>query len=45
MRTEPDQTTDPFGRMLIAQAKVEHLTLLTADEAVSAYGDFVSFVG
>ena len=32
---------DPFDRMLIAQAQVEHLTLLTADEVVLAYGDCV----
>ena len=32
---------DPFDRMLIAQAQVENLTLLTADEAVVAYGDCV----
>ncbi|HSL02676.1 MAG TPA: type II toxin-antitoxin system VapC family toxin [Nitrospiraceae bacterium] len=32
---------DPFDRMLIAQAEVEHLILLTADEVVAAYGDCV----
>jgi PIN domain nuclease of toxin-antitoxin system len=32
---------DPFDRMLIAQAKTEGLILLTADEAVAAYGSFV----
>ncbi len=32
---------DPFDRMLVAQAKVEHLVLLTADSALSTYGDFV----
>ena len=35
---------DPFDRMLVAQAKVEKLTLLTADEIVKAYGDFVRLV-
>ena len=29
---------DPFDRMLIAQAQAVGLTLLTADEAVAAYG-------
>ncbi|HTS51161.1 MAG TPA: type II toxin-antitoxin system VapC family toxin [Bryobacteraceae bacterium] len=29
---------DPFDRMLIAQAQVEKLVLLTADEALAAYG-------
>lgn len=32
---------DPFDRMLIAQAMTENLTLLTADAAIAAYGDFV----
>ena len=29
---------DPFDRILLAQAQVEGMTLLTADEAVSNYG-------
>ena len=32
---------DPFDRMLIAQAQVERLTLLSADEQLAAYGNFV----
>ena len=36
---------DPFDRMLIAQAQVEKLVLLTADEALAAYGDAVHFAG
>jgi PIN domain nuclease of toxin-antitoxin system len=32
---------DPFDRMLIAQAQVEKLVLLTADEALAAYGAVV----
>lgn len=35
---------DPFDRMLVAQARKEKLILLTADEAVASYGDFVRFV-
>jgi PIN domain nuclease of toxin-antitoxin system len=35
---------DPFDRMLVAQAKEEILTLLTADEILKAYGDFVRLV-
>lgn len=35
---------DPFDRMLVAQARVEDLTLLTADDPVTAYGDFVRLV-
>jgi PIN domain nuclease of toxin-antitoxin system len=35
---------DPFDRMLVAQALTEDLTLLTADSAVAAYGDFVRLV-
>jgi len=34
---------DPFDRMLVAQAQVERLILLTADELVAAYGDCVRF--
>lgn len=29
---------DPFGRMLVAQAECEGLTLLTADETLAGYG-------
>ena len=29
---------DPFDRMLIAQARAEHLALLTRDRAIIAYG-------
>jgi PIN domain nuclease of toxin-antitoxin system len=36
---------DPFDRMLVAQAITEKLTLLTADAAVAAYGDFVRLAG
>jgi PIN domain nuclease of toxin-antitoxin system len=32
---------DPFDRMLVAQAQVERLTLLTVDEHLPAYGSFV----
>ena len=32
---------DPFDRILVAQARVEGLTLLTADKAVAKYGDGV----
>jgi PIN domain nuclease of toxin-antitoxin system len=32
---------DPFDRMLIAQARVAELRLVTADEAAAAYGDCV----
>lgn len=30
--------TDPFDRLLIAQAKLENLTLVTRDERFAAYG-------
>ena len=30
---------DPFDRMLVAQARVSRLRLLTADETVASYGD------
>ena len=35
---------DPFDRMLVAQAQVESLTLLTADDSIGAYGDFMRVV-
>jgi PIN domain nuclease of toxin-antitoxin system len=35
---------DPFDRMLVAQARAENLTLLTADDRVTRYGDFVRLV-
>jgi PIN domain nuclease of toxin-antitoxin system len=35
---------DPFDRMLVAQARTERLVLLTADDAVAAYGDDVRLV-
>jgi PIN domain nuclease of toxin-antitoxin system len=34
----PWRHRDPFDRMLVAQAQVEKLVLLTADEALTAYG-------
>jgi PIN domain nuclease of toxin-antitoxin system len=35
---------DPFDRMLVAQALYEQLRLLTHDQALAAYGDFVRIV-
>jgi hypothetical protein len=35
---------DPFDRMLVAQAKEEGLTLLSADAALKGYGRFVCVV-
>ncbi len=35
---------DPFDRMLVAQARTEGLALLTADDAVAAYGPPVRLV-
>lgn len=35
----PPLHKDPFDRILIAQARVEGMTLLTADQAVAAYGE------
>jgi PIN domain nuclease of toxin-antitoxin system len=34
----PDHHTDPFDRMLVAQARVEGLKLVTHDRAFAAYG-------
>jgi PIN domain nuclease of toxin-antitoxin system len=33
---------DPFDRMLVAQASVEPMLLLTNDEALRGYGPFVT---
>lgn len=33
----PAHHRDPFDRILVAQAQVEHLTLLTADDKIKAY--------
>jgi PIN domain nuclease of toxin-antitoxin system len=33
---------DPFDRILVAQALVEPMILLTNDEALRGYGSFVS---
>lgn len=35
----PALHNDPFDRLLVAQARMEKLTLLTVDEKVLAYGD------
>ena len=32
---------DPFDRLLVAQAKLEGLTLMTADKTLAKYGDWV----
>jgi PIN domain nuclease of toxin-antitoxin system len=40
----PPARTDPFDRLLVAQARVEQLQLLTADAAVAAYGDGVELI-
>lgn len=36
---------DPFDRALVAQARVEGATLLTADATVARYGEPVALVG
>ncbi|HUA60798.1 MAG TPA: type II toxin-antitoxin system VapC family toxin [Verrucomicrobiae bacterium] len=36
---------DPFDRMLVAQAASEGFTLLTADRALTPYGECVDFAG
>jgi PIN domain nuclease of toxin-antitoxin system len=40
----PPLHKDPFDRILVAQARVEGLTLLTADKLVAKYGDGVKKV-
>ena len=43
--TLPQHHRDPFDRMLIAQASIEHLTLVTADEMVRTYGGDLIWAG
>lgn len=38
VRNLPLHHKDPFDRLLVAQAKVEGLTLVTADTRLSSYG-------
>jgi PIN domain nuclease of toxin-antitoxin system len=40
----PPSRTDPFDRMLVAQARTEPLRLLTADRTVAAYGEGIELV-
>src|SRR3984893_16579665 len=40
----PPVHKDPFDRLLVAQAWVEPMILLTDDDALGAYGDFVEVV-
>lgn len=44
LRQLPLQHTDPFDRMLVAQAAHEPLILLTHDAALAAYGPLVTVV-
>lgn len=39
--TLPPRHRDPFDRLLVAQALVEPLVLVTHDEALAGYGDLV----
>lgn len=41
----PLHHADPFDRLLLAQAMVEPLRLLTADHTLAAYGSFVEQIG
>jgi PIN domain nuclease of toxin-antitoxin system len=40
----PPARSDPFDRMLVAQARAEPLRLLTSDAAVAAYGEGIELV-
>jgi PIN domain nuclease of toxin-antitoxin system len=40
----PSIHKDPFDRLLVAQARFEPMILLTDDELLSGYGDFVELV-
>ena len=45
LATLPLLHTDPFDRLLVAQAMAEGLVLLTADKQLQQYGHPVCFVG
>jgi PIN domain nuclease of toxin-antitoxin system len=38
VETLPFHHRAPFDRLLISQAKADHMTLVTADEYIAAYG-------
>ena len=40
----PFHHKDPFDRLLVAQARVEPMILLTDDEVLGGYGDFVEVI-
>ena len=40
----PRHHGDPFDRLMVAQAKADHLTLMTHDKQLAAYGHFVMVV-
>lgn len=40
----PQLHKDPFDRLLVAQALVERMTLLTDDDTLGGYGEFVEVV-
>jgi PIN domain nuclease of toxin-antitoxin system len=44
LRALPQHHRDPFDRMLVAQAAVEPFHLITSDEKLVPYGDFVVLV-
>jgi PIN domain nuclease of toxin-antitoxin system len=41
----PQHHRDPFERMLIAQANIERLTLVTADDTIRSYGGDLLWAG
>lgn len=41
----PPHHRDPFDRLLVAQSRIERLTLVTADPALTAYDAELLFVG
>lgn len=41
IRTLPDHHRDPFDRILIAQAQVENMTIVTADHRITKYNVLV----
>jgi PIN domain nuclease of toxin-antitoxin system len=38
LTTLPLYHKDPFDRLLVAQARIENMTIVSADDALDAYG-------
>jgi PIN domain nuclease of toxin-antitoxin system len=44
LEADPDEVKAPFDRLLVAQARFEPMILLTDDDVLGGYGEFVEVV-